>query len=217
MATNSPIHNKKRDGFNREKKRQFEPSFWLAIISAVATIIAVIIQSYGSYITTKLEIGATSTAIAINNTPTPHPSKTPIAIAISPTLSGTITLKDQISTLESEVSSLQTQVAVNSDVNQKLDSVNNRLSAMESVVETNPSEAMAYVVLRKELDEARSDIKDLESRQTSSWAQNIPLYGLVATVGFTLFSILRSDRKQSLEQNHNDGKKRERNDYQNFE
>jgi hypothetical protein len=201
----------------KRKKRSVEPTIWLAIITGLATIIAAFLQFYGNYLTTKFEFASTATAVASNRTSTPSPTKTPTAGTIPPTTSGTITLKDQVSTLESEVSLLQTQVAANGDVKQEVDSVSNRLGEMESLVETSPSEAMSYVVLRKELDEARSDIKDLESRQTSSWTQNIPLYGLVATVGFTLFSILRSDRKQNLEQSRNNDRNRERREDQRFE
>ncbi len=163
MTTNRSPDKEKR------KKISIEPTFWLAIITGLATLIVAFFQFYGNYLTAELEIGAKATAVAANRTSTPSPTKTPTAGTISPTLSGTLTLEDQVSTLESEVSLLQTQVAANGEVKQELDFVSNRLGEMESLVETNPSEAMAYVVLRKELDEARSDIKDLELRQTNSW------------------------------------------------
>lgn len=203
--------NKKSSSKNKTLKK-LDPTVLIAIISAVTTIIAVLIQSYGSFITRKIDSDATALALSTNAPKasiTPSPTTTQLVLTRVPTAVGTLAVQAQVSTLENEVSLLQTQVAINSDLRQELDAANNRLNELEAVIETSPSEAMAYVVLRKELDEARSDIKDLDSRLTNSWSQNIPLYGLVITVGFTLISLLRSDRRQLLESLRNINRNRE--------
>lgn len=199
------------------KKSKIDPTIVVSIITAIATVIVTLITYLGSLKTTALQIATTQTAEAANNTVTPSPTKTSIPTTITPISIGTLPLEDQVAILSNEVSSLQTQVAADKNLKEELDSVSNRLSEMEAVVGENPSEAMAYVVLRNDLDEAQGNIKDLQSRLTSSWTQNLPLYGLVVTVGFTLLSIVRSDRKQNQEQNRENIRNRERREDQKYE
>ncbi|MBC7877731.1 MAG: hypothetical protein H7Y59_11235 [Anaerolineales bacterium] len=199
------------------KRKTIEPAILAAIIAGITTIIVALISYYGSLTTVTLAIEATQTAEAANSTGTPTPPRTPTLTIVTAVSTGTLSLKDQVAVLANEVSSLQTQVAVDKNLKQELDSVTNRLSEMENVIEKNPSEAMAYVVLRKDLDEAQSNIKDLQLRLTSSWTQNLPLYGLVVTVGFTLLSIVRSDRKQNQEQNRENSSNKERRENQKYE